>query len=190
MPRVGFPISAQPLWLPTENLAAGPWEPVCAPVRLASAAASVSFASIPAQYVMFRLRCEIINDASAKTIDLRLNNDSGVNYDTQQINVSNVTVTGGRSTGRTSMYVNYSNLAASELGTVDFVIAKPIAGAAGLILASVVNTTTAALDLVLDACIWNNTAALINRIDVVAAAAAGTGNFAAGSIFILEGSKS
>ena len=183
MPKVMLPLSAQPLWLPTENLAAGPWEPVCAPVRLASAAASVSFQSIPAQYVMFRLRCEIIKDASGATVSLRFNNDSGANYDYQRLTGNGATVAGARATGGTSIPMTLS-IDASSTTTFGVVIAKPIAGANGLTVSDCVYTATD-LTSTYHAGRWANTADLINRIDVINS----VGNFAAGSIFYLEGSK-
>ena len=182
-----LPLAAQPLWLPTENLAAGPWEPVCAPVRLASAAASVSFASIPAQYVMFRLRAEIIKDGTNGQAILRLNNDSAGNYARQMLHSADTTVNSARVTAQTSINVN-NNIGAGLSATLDIVIAKPIAGAAGLVLYSqgyMDSAGTPVINLDHIAGIWSNTADLINRIDVLS----DTTNFAAGSIFILEGSK-
>ena len=188
MPKVMLPLAAQPLWLPTENLAAGPWEPVCAPVRLASAAASVSFASIPAQYVMFRLRCEIINDGTADTVTMRLNNDSGAVYPWQYLRASSTTVDAFRNAAQTVIPITLgAAVDANTFMTCDIIIAKPIAGANGIILLSGTRLGNAG-DLYYNnlAALWNNTADLINRIDVIKT----SGNFAAGSIFILEGSKS
>lgn len=185
MPKVMLPLAAQPLWMPTDVLAAGPWEPVCAPVRLASAAASVSFASIPAAYVMFRLRCEIIKDATGNSISLRLNNDSGTNYNRQYIEGNNAAVTAARATGGNRIYLQNNGVDASAHATHDLVIAKPIAGSAGLVLNSGSVMTTSGIMLFSNAGIWANTADLINRIDV----SSDSGNFAAGSIFYLEGSK-
>lgn len=185
MPKVMLPLAAQPLWLPTENLAAGPWEPVCAPVRLAAAAASVSFASIPAQYVMFRLRCQYIDDSTQGRGNLVLNNDTGANYSWQRLYGESTSVVGQRSTAQTSISDGLLT-EASGFFEGDYVIAKPIAGAAALVvLSSFNNRATASHILVGVAGIWSNTADLINRIDLVRS----TGNFAAGSIFILEGSR-
>lgn len=183
MPKVMLPLAAQPLWLPTENLAAGPWEPVCAPVRLASAAASVSFASIPAQYVMFRLRCQVNKDATPGSIVMTLNNDTGGNYARERLIGDNATVSSGRVTAQTSFSTSFS-MDASTPAVCTYVVAKPIAGAAGLILTSIALTSTN-LTLFELAGHWGNTADLINRIDILASA----GNFDTGSIFILEGSK-
>lgn len=187
MPKVMLPLAAQPLWLPTENLAAGPWEPVCAPVRLASAAASVSFASIPAQYVMFRLIGEIINDASAADIYFKFNADSGANYDVQVLGGNGVTVSSTRTTGGSSGIHLFGNasMAASTHLTFVLTIAKPIAGAAALSVCHATGYNGANFDIHDTAGRWANTADLINQI----AFSKSAGNFAAGSIFILEGSK-
>lgn len=184
MPKVGLPLAAQPLWLPTENLAAGPWEPVCAPVRLATTAASVSFASIPAQYVMFRLRYEIIRDGTTSSYNFRFNNDSGANYSYEYLMGDNATVSSGRVTGATSINTSYFAVEASGHASGELVIAKPIAGAAGLVVGgrAAVQTNIRVDSLV---GIWSNTADLINRIDITS----NVDNLAAGSIFILEGSK-
>lgn len=182
-----LPLSAQPLWLHTENLAAGPWEDVCSPVRLGSAAASVSFQNIPAQYVMFRLIVEIIKDGTNGQVLLRLNNDSGGNYARQLLHGSDATVSGARVTGQSSINVN-NNIGAGLSATLDITIAKPIAGAPALVLypqAYMDSAGTPALNLDHIAGIWSNTADLISRVDVLSE----TTNFAAGSIFILQGAK-
>ena len=188
MPRshIGFPLSYQPLWLKEENIASGPWE-IVGSSRLSAAAASVSFASIPAAYTMFRLIAEIVNDGAIKDVALRFNNDSGANYDTQILNMSGGTLTGQRNAGGTSGAADYNGLSANTFATLEAIIAKPIAGAKGLALVSIVPTGAAGIQLTEDAIVWNNTAALINRIDMIVSG--GGGNFAAGSLFILEGSR-
>jgi len=184
MPKVMLPLAAQPLWMPTDVLAAGPWEPVCAPVRLAAAASSVSFASIPAAFVMFRLRAEIIKDGTTASPLLRFNNDSGANYSRQYVIGSSTSVSGARATGQTSISHAFEAIGANEFATMDLIIAKPIAGAAALTVELyAVSQTNLAMAGV--AGIWSNTADLINRIDIIS----NGGDFAAGSIFILEGSK-
>lgn len=187
MPKVMLPLAAQPLWMPTDVLAAGPWEPVCAPVRLAAAASSVSFASIPAAYVMFRLRCQIVNDANAKNVQARLNNDSAGNYSYQSFYCASTTPGSARSTSQTYIMVagEAASLAASQNATLDITIAKPIAGAAALLFSSGGYTSSTVPVLEDHAGIWSNTAALIDRIDILAS----SNNFAANSIFILEGSR-
>lgn len=182
MPRVGLPLSAQPLWLPTEVLAAGPWEDI-ASSRLSAAAASVSFQNIPAAFVMFRLYAEIIQDGTGGSFTLRFNNDSGVNYDYELLLGNDVSVTSARTTGATSLL----GLAvdANAFAVLNATVAKPIAGAAGLVQADTVRTTGATLRTAHSAGIWNNTADLLNRIDLLTSA----GNFAVGTLCVLQGSR-
>lgn len=183
MPKVMLPLSYQPLWMPTEALAAGPWEPVCAPVRLAAAASSVSFQNIPAAFVMFRLVCQIIKDGTLGLISFTLNNDTGANYSRQYLSAASTTVSAGRDSAQTSANLLVGPEANAH-STFDAVIAKPLASTAGLI--SVMNVSFQTnIRLVDHAFIWANTAALINRIDVLSSVT----DFAADSILILEGSR-
>lgn len=184
MPKVMLPLAAQPLWLSTAALAAGPWEPVCAPVRLTASAASVSFAVIPAQYVMFRLRLEVISSGDS-SISVRFNNDSGANYSRQQMEVNNITVTARRLTSQTNIQLQNNGVDASASATHDVVIVKSIAAKAALLMNTGSVMTSSGLMLIVQPGKWANTADLINRIDV----SSDYSTFTAGSILILQGSK-
>ncbi len=187
MPRLMLPLTAQPLSMPTNVLAAGPWEIVCAPVRLSSTAASVSFATIPPQYLMFRLRCQIVNDANTKSVQVRLNNDSSANYAYQVLYSASSTVTIGRSSNQTKIIVAGEGavLAASQFATIDITIARTIDTKGAVLIA---NASYNTLPVVEHHAAMHNYAAggaLINRIDILAS----SNNFAANSIFVLEGSR-
>ena len=148
---------------------------------LASPAASVSFTTGLTAYKFFRLTAYIANDANAKDVLLRFNNDSGTNYATQTIDAASTTVAGARATGATSNALTITDLAASEEGSIGLLIAKPASGVKAQVTA--LNGVNASPSLLLAGGEWNNTADLINRIDVLAS----SNNFAAGTSLLLEG---
>jgi len=166
---------------------AGPaaaWE-VIDSTTLASAAASVSFTSIPTTYKMFRVTAYLIKDGSDGLVQLQINGDSGANYDRQYLRGDSTTVDGARTTGQTSINGN-RNGESGLATTLEIVIAKQVAGSPAMVLWDQVmldNAGTPAMNKFNIAGIWNNTADLISRIDLVASA----GNFAAGTVVVLEG---
>jgi len=156
------------------------WEQIEA-ITLDGAAASVSFASGLTAYQFFRLTAYILNDANAKDVLLRINNDSGPNYATQTIEAVASSIVGARVTGQTSNALTVINFDANRTGSFGLLIAKPAAGVKGQVLAlNGINTSNL---LVLAGGEWSNTADLINRIDVIAS----SNNFAAGTSILLEG---
>ncbi len=156
-----------------------------AAVVLTEAASSISFAGIDPSFRMFRLTLYIVKDANAGQAELRLNNDSGANYDQQYIDFSGTTKTGARNAGLDSMRVtNFDNIAANGLLVAEILIAKQLAATHARIQsnASYGGSVNPLIDLVVAE--WNNAADLINRIDIVESGANG---FAAGSRAVLEG---
>ena len=149
---------------------------------LASPAASVSFTGIDSKYKLFRVTAYIVNDGSAKNVLLRLNNDSGSNYSEQRLLGSSTSVVAIRNASQTSIPATYTQLAASESATIEIVIGKQLASAAAMALISTVRGG-ASISKDNIAGIWANTADLISRIDLVAS----VGNFAAGTVVVLEG---
>ena len=164
----------------------GAWEHIETQV-LASAAASFSFTGIDAAFRMFRLTCYIIKDANAGQVELRLNNDSGGNYNQQYMNINHATRTSARNAGLDSLRVtNFDNLAANGVLLAEILIAKQIAGQEGRIQsqASYEGSADPMLDFVVAQ--WANTADLINRIDIVESS---INEFAIGSRVVLEGTQ-
>lgn len=155
--------------------------PVIGSITLGSAASSVSFTGIDTTYRMFRVTAYIVKDGTQGTVRLRFNNDSGSNYDRQNLRGSSTTVSAARTSGDT--HIDTNTIAANEAGTVCFVIAKQLATTAAMVVADVTLPTTGpALTTERLAGRWNNTADLISRIDLLP----NNGNFAAGTTVVLE----
>lgn len=86
---------------------------------LGSDTANIDFTSIPGTYrhllVVAFLRGTTV--ATNQAIHLRLNNDSGANYDVQQLYVNNASVTGAETIGGTSDYLGTINAASAPANT-------------------------------------------------------------------------
>lgn len=148
---------------------------------LASPAASVSFTSGLTAYKFFRLTGYIQNDANAKTVLIRFNNDSGSNYTNQRVSADSTTVAGERHATSGVNIVRGFTIAANEEASFTAIVAKPTAGVKGQL--TVQTGLNASPVLVLTGSEWNNTADLISRIDVVALA----DNVASGTSIALFG---
>lgn len=148
-------------------------------VTLGSAASSVSFTGIDTTYRMFRVTAYVVKDGTGGFVNLRLNNDSGRNYDYQQLSGDSTSISAARGTGQAQMSFPW-NVQANTQSFVEFTIGKQLATAAAMGLGS--QTVTGNIIMTKNAFRWNNTADLINRIDLIS----GTGNFAAGTVVVLE----
>ena len=162
--------------------ATGPAWTVIGSTTLASPAASISFASIDSKYKMFRVTAYLLGDASGKVVSTRFNNDSGANYDYQHVTGSDTTVSAARSTGQTDIDFP-SGLAANQSETFTMVVAKQVTGSPAMVLIDAALTDSGGFTKGNIAGRWNNTADLINRIDLISS----SGNFAAGTVVVLEG---
>ena len=159
---------------------AGAWD-VIDSETLAAPASSISFTGIDTTYKMFRVTAYVIKDATAGGVFMRLNNDSGANYDWQRL-YGSATVAGSRSTGQAQWETSYSYpLSAGDTLTITATIGKQLAGSPAM---GIIESAGARTDIerASFAGIWSNTADLISRIDLIASA----GNFAAGSVVVLE----
>ena len=161
------------------------WEEI-ASTTLGSAAASVSFTTGLSGYAFYRLTIYIVNDANAKQVYLRLNNDSGVNYSYQNIRGTGSTIDGAQATGQTQLLLApTNNLAASIHASYGVLISKPAAGVKAQVVSRAGNNAGVGANVILELVggEWNNTADAISRIDVLASA----NNFEAGTSILLEG---
>lgn len=152
---------------------------------LAAPASSISFTGIDTTYKMFRITAYIVKDGTDGLVQLRMNNDSGANYDAQRLRGDSTTVDAARATGDTSINCN-RNGESGLSQTLEIVVAKQVAGSPAMVLWDQVmldNAGTPAMNKFNIAGRWNNTADLISRIDLIASA----GNFAAGTVVVLEG---
>lgn len=122
----------------------------------------VTFSSLDSNFRLFRLTFHVIPSVG---LWLRLNNDSGSNY-TQQFHE------GG---GSTSSAVRLTSAIALELqrgssGTAvqgQIIIGKPSSSTEARIVSQMSSNTHAALAMTSWAGSWNNTASLLNRVDVI-----------------------
>jgi len=163
----------------------GAWD-VIDSETLAAPASSISFTGIDTTYKMFRVTLYSIKDGTAGALQLRLNNDSGANYVYQDLTGDATTVNGARATAQAQFVLTTGEtMDAATAGTFEIVIGKTVAGSAAMLLSkgTYYHTTTPALNYEATAGRWNNTADLISRIDLIASA----GNFAAGTVCVLEG---
>ena len=145
------------------------------------AAASSIVIPVNPVYTLLMVECWITTDAPL-TLRLRLNGDSGANYDYQYVQAGGTTVDGARATGQTQV------TGASGAGTgapiqATFLIAKTTAGTAAQVLYQVGVDAAASIKLDLVGGQWNNTSSGITGVTLLGSA----NNFAAGSTFAVYG---
>ena len=121
------------------------------------------------------------NDGNAKSVTVRLNGDSGTNYDYQHVSANSTTVNGQRVTGTTSAVLNFLSLQASEEMSATALIAKPSASVPAQSVSLAGNDASPDLSLIGGE--WNNTADAISSISIQGS----SGNLAAGTSVLLEG---
>ena len=149
-------------------------------------AGTVSFQNIPATYKHLQIRFLANNENSANyKIALRLNNDSGSNYDWHWLEGTGTAAQAGRADEFTAMRLVPGNFSTTNW-TVGIIDILDYANTSK-------NTTARALGgydtngggrLGLSSALWINTAA-VNRIDILPF----LGNYVAGSHFALYGIK-
>lgn len=162
---------------------AGAWTKI-SNQQLSAPAASIVLSGLDTANKVFRLHASIVKDGTGSAGRVRLNNDSGANYDRQQVSGNGVTVGGSRSTGQTSI-INVPNHAdANENASADILIAKQQTGDEAMLISQSVGIDTS-IRFFAVAGIWHNVADLINRIDLTAV----SGNWAADTIVTLEGDQ-
>lgn len=155
---------------------------------LTATASSISFQNIDTSFKKFFLLALVQNDANAKILYMRLNNDSGLNYNNQTLAANNTTITGQLVAGHPNIMIDNNNgsIQANDRAffIVDFV--KP---STSLIARFVTMHGNSAIGNTpryeTNAGNWNNTTASINRVDIIAS----VGNMAAKTVIMLCGSK-
>jgi hypothetical protein len=143
----------------------GLWTPIDKIVATSGGAlSSFSFSGISSAFRMFRLSYYLTHVGGSTSSRIRLNNDSGTNYAFQLVSGDGATVTGQRQASITS-FPGSLEAAIPALG--QWIIAKPSTGVEGYMTGNVAyhNPTTVRTGNIAGS--WNNTASLINRIDVV-----------------------
>lgn len=159
---------------------------------LASAAASVTFSSIPADYRHLRLVAVARGDTAANIVNvlLTLNADSGTNYDYQSETVATTADTVSNAFSQTSLLAGIIAAASAptnapgslDLSVLDYARTSFLKMVTSETFADGDTTSTANFAIVRTSGVWKSTAAVTSLTVAVSA-----GNFAAGSIFELFG---
>lgn len=154
---------------------------------LAAPAASITFSGIAAANTMLRLTLYNIQDGVAGNVDVRLNNDGGANYDHQDLTGDAAAVNSARAAAAAQIRLTTGETVDNgEHSTHEVLIAKQLATEEAMIVAAstYIHTTTPAINFEQTAAIWNNTGALVSRVDAI-----NSSNFAAGTVAVLEGNQ-
>lgn len=177
--KVGLPI-----WLPQARIGNG-WDPL-GYSRLGAAASSVTF-TFPTDYKTLWLVGQILCSASNKP-KVQLNGDTAGNYDFQVLTGNTTTVDGLRSVGDSGLEISDDFIAASGNALISVQITKQQTGDEALMSAGMAffgDYATDAISIAHAACIWNNTSALMSRLDLLVSA----GNMNANSVLWLLGQR-
>lgn len=157
------------------------WQPI-EEQTLSAPASSIVFNTGLAGYDFYRLTVYVLNDSNAKRIYVRLNADSGANYDLQDISGASTSVAGERITSHGQIDVSRpQTLSANNAGSFSCIIAKPAVGVPAQVVG--VSGLDAAPELQLYGAGWDNTADAISSITILNT----SGDFAAGTSALLEG---
>jgi len=151
--------------------------------ELASAAASISFQDLGSEGRRFMVVLYIIKDGTAGLPKLTLNNDSGSNYSATQSFYGwygDTVTTAQRVSGTTFLYMPNLNISANGTSLVVGIISKPVASVQARVMSVASEVQTNVL-WVANVGQWNNTSALVSRIDVSSSSA----NFATGTVAYL-----
>jgi len=149
-------------------------------VELGSAAASITFSDLSG-YRLLRVTGYVLKDGTGANLLVRLNADTGANYDAQFLTGNSTSVVASRTTGGTSILG--SQLAANTPATFEITIGKQLSGVPAMLLAPVVNSPVGDVSTRDWASRWNNTTDLITSLTLLN----GSGNFAASTVCVLEG---
>ncbi|MGR6922544.1 hypothetical protein ACU635_50535 [[Actinomadura] parvosata] len=142
------------LWIPIDKRVIASGSPV----------ASASFQSLDSNFRMFRLTFHIIPAAGA-TARLLLNNDSGSNYHQQTLSAFGSSVFAVRLTPAIAIDLSH-NASGGQPIMGQALISKPLTSVVARATMHLATDSTTAVLVHMDSWTWNNTASLINRIDL------------------------
>ena len=152
---------------------------------LGSAAASVTFSSIPQTYTDLVLVCNIAQAAGNNSLRYRFNGDTGSNYSDTKLSGDGASASSGRDTSQTSgtIYVTGSttietNYIVQFMNYSNATTYKTVLG----------RSNRASSEVGVDVGLWRSTSA-ITQIDLAMGGSFPTNNFATGSTFALYGIK-
>jgi hypothetical protein len=146
-----------------------------------SAVTSVSWPSIDSNFRIFRITIHAGSSGGIGSVQFRFNNDSGSNYQTQFAFFSGTGSTIARTTSQTYIPVDNVGFLAGEPNVITATISKTISSIRASISGTCARDTTPGIGMI--GATWNNTSALINRIDVISSAGTMYG------VFALEGMR-
>lgn len=154
---------------------------------LTATAASISFQNLSTAYKAFRLTL-FISPTAPMDVYVRVNNDSGNNYELAWVGAPSATPASATAAGLAQWQLtNIADSVAAEPVTANLLIAKQLASLRGGISGTVgyTNDSTGTPNVEILAGNWSNVADLISRIDVIAS----TSTFAIGTRVTLEGMR-
>ena len=154
---------------------------------LAAPAAAITFSGIDTANKMFRLSYFVLKDATPADLNIRFNNDVGANYDYERLDGAGAAVNAARVAAQTLIDLDARGaIAANGRNTGEVLVAKQQAGDEAMIVASHVFDKNGDAEVSGHiAAIWNDTGALISRIDLLV----GAGNMDTDTVAILEGNE-
>jgi hypothetical protein len=123
-----------------------------------SPVSTVTFSSISSSYRLLK-----ITAATTRILDIRLNNDSATNYENQIVQFNGATVSSSRGEGNTAIFTATGDTPA----LMEIVISKPATGVVALAISHGSSYFSSNVYLQHATGAWNNTSALINRIDCI-----------------------
>jgi len=156
------------------------YEPI-ATQTLGSAAASVTFSSIPSTYTDLVIVTSIRGDAS-QNANIRFNNDTASNYSDTYLEGNGTSASSGRRTSQTSIVDGGFYTSTASTFSVGLIHINNYANTTTYKTALFRSNRSDAVQAVVG--LWRSTSA-INRIDIIA----GSGNFEIGSTFSIYGIK-
>ncbi len=162
------------------------WELIGKAHLSAAAQDLIDLQSIPAKYSHFRIRAHIKAASGSAAWALRLNNDSGANYNSQRITAATTTLTGERLVNQTSQVLVPSGTIDTNEVLVEITFSKVASGfrANGILVSNTNGVTPESHRYTF---VWDNTANLISRISIIRIS--GSVNLAQDSECIIEGMR-
>jgi hypothetical protein len=142
------------LWIPIDKRVIASGSPV----------SSASFQSLDSNFRMFRATFHIFPGAGA-TARILLNNDSGSNYHQQTFTASGTNLFAARLTPAVAIDLSH-NASGGQPIMGQAIISKPLSSVVARATMHMATDSTTAVIVHADSWTWNNTANLINRIDI------------------------
>jgi hypothetical protein len=155
------------------------------------AIASWDVQSISGSYTHLKAIVTARGDTAAAdvAVQLRFNNDSGANYDKQQLSAAGAVASGSETFGATSVEIGRvpaASATANKAGQVEFTLpnyaATTFQKSFNSVSADTTGQSASTIASIVNACLWRNTAA-VTRITILP----GAGNWIAGSRLTIYG---